>query len=351
MSIKLSSEQIQFKDVARSFLEGEVTSEYLRKRIDAKHYFDPQLRVKFLELGFFTSFTSGAEEGLDLTFLDLALLAGEAGRVLLPEPLIQQIFCAPYILTKLSTEDERKALKSSLGAEEFSKIVSGETEIAVSLAPIDCGSKKINLPFMCSSANSKYAVIPTQSGVYLVDLGKKELSAPSALLDLTRASQELNLELKGAQKISSLNAENFNELFAILAASEMSGACEKVVEMTTQYVKDRTQFNVPIGGFQAVQHKLADMYLSSEALRALSRFAAWAVDNSKEQVALSARAAISFACENAAQLVESAIQLHGGIGFTWEYDLHLYLRRIKTIEAFFKGWSGAEGVLAAAQRS
>ncbi|MBN8550873.1 MAG: acyl-CoA dehydrogenase, partial [Deltaproteobacteria bacterium] len=120
-----------------------------------------------------------------------------------------------------------------------------------------------------------------------------------------------------------------------IVAEELGGMCARVVDLTLEYVKTRKQFGVAIGSFQAVQHKLSDMHLQSEALRSLAAFATWAAQESKEQSELSSRAALAFACEHAPQIIETAIQMHGGIGFTWEYELHLYLRRAKMLELLF----------------
>jgi len=125
-------------------------------------------------------------------------------------------------------------------------------------------------------------------------------------------------------------------LLAIMAAAELAGVSGRAVEMTTDYVKTRRQFDVPVGGFQAVQHRLAELHLQSEALKALVRFAAWSADLSPEQLPLAAPAALLQACAEAPGIVEGAIQLHGGIGFTWEYDLHFFLRRARTLEALHR---------------
>jgi alkylation response protein AidB-like acyl-CoA dehydrogenase len=109
----------------------------------------------------------------------------------------------------------------------------------------------------------------------------------------------------------------------------------RVVEMTADYLKTREQFGVPVGAFQAVQQRIADAYAASESLGALCRFAAWSVVSSPEQRPLTARAAIAHAAEVGPTVCEAAIQVHGGIGFTWEYDLHLFLRRAKAIQAAF----------------
>jgi alkylation response protein AidB-like acyl-CoA dehydrogenase len=121
----------------------------------------------------------------------------------------------------------------------------------------------------------------------------------------------------------------------VLKASEVSGLCQRVLQMTTEYVKTRNQFGVPIGSFQAIQQKLAQVYAESEALASLCRFAAWSFSASPEQRRLTSRAAALKAAELGVQVCEVAIQCHGGIGFTWEYDLHLFLRRAQMVRAAF----------------
>lgn len=120
-------------------------------------------------------------------------------------------------------------------------------------------------------------------------------------------------------------------------AAELSGISSRVVEMTAEYVKTRKQFGKPLAAFQAVQHKLSDMLMWSEQISSLGRFAAWAADNDPSQYVRSASAAFGYAAEYAPRLIETSIQMHGGIGFTWEYPLHLYLRRAKCLSALCSG--------------
>ena len=113
----------------------------------------------------------------------------------------------------------------------------------------------------------------------------------------------------------------------IFAVSELCAVAAKVLEMTLEYVKIRKQFGKAIGSFQAIQHRLAEMCLLSEQAISLNRFAVWCLDNDSQQFPQAALGAKGFASEFVPQLIEMAIQVHGGIGFTYEYDLHLYLRR------------------------
>jgi alkylation response protein AidB-like acyl-CoA dehydrogenase len=115
-----------------------------------------------------------------------------------------------------------------------------------------------------------------------------------------------------------------------LLASEATGAAARALELTVQWAKDRTAFGHPIGYFQAIKHRLAEMLVLIENARSATYNAAWAIDAGRPDSALAAHMAKAMATENAVKIVHDAIQSHGGIGFTWEHDLHLYLRRAKS---------------------
>lgn len=154
-------------------------------------------------------------------------------------------------------------------------------------------------------------------------------------LDLTTPLTEIALSRAPCLVLSTKSTENLSVALEVLKASEISGLCRRVLELTADYVKTRKQFGAPIGSFQAIQQKLAQTYADSEALASLCRFAAWAFNSSPEQRRLTSRAAVLKAAELGVQVCETAIQCHGGIGFTWEYDLHLFLRRAQVIHAAF----------------
>jgi len=115
-------------------------------------------------------------------------------------------------------------------------------------------------------------------------------------------------------------------------ARELSGVTASVLTETVEYVKTRTQFGVPIGSFQAVQHTLASAQVMLEGMESLSEFACWALDSDPAQAPLVCPSSIQFATKAAVETIEKCLQMHGGIGFTWEHDLHIYLRRAKFLE-------------------
>ena len=115
----------------------------------------------------------------------------------------------------------------------------------------------------------------------------------------------------------------------VALAAEALGGAERVLEMTVQYVKERQQFGRPIGSFQAVKHRLADMMVQVEAARSASWYAACVADEQDAELAEAAAIAKSYCCDAFYDCAASAIQLHGGIGFTWEHDAHLYFKRAR----------------------
>jgi alkylation response protein AidB-like acyl-CoA dehydrogenase len=331
MSLKLTPEQKELQNSVRKFFTDELSSAALRKRIESGVTHDPALWKKVNELALFEYF--GSAEAGGASFRDLGLVAFETGRALFPEPLIDALYCGSYL-------GRNGALRNVLSAEVSNSIAGGEKRIAIGVSANGMGSfhsgKFTGEVLVRGSAlNLSHLIVSGQGDEsLLVSLDKEthRIETPAAF-DLTLPSTVIKFEKAASAK--PLLDKNPLDMYRILLALELCGAASKTVEMTVDYVKTRKQFGVPIGAFQAVQHQLADMHLLSEASRSLSFFASWTVENSKDQLPLAARSAISYAASSAPQIIEKAIQLHGGIGFTWEFDLHLYLRRAKAIEALW----------------
>lgn len=340
----ISEERHQFQATLRRFFSDNVSLEYIKKRLPANSASDEKLWNAIRELGLFEFL------GTEGQVLDLAIIAQECGRCLLPENLIASLFLGAYLTSKLDEKDS-KVIKEYLSKHkvELTKLQSGESQSAFYETFEDLKADTANVSFSHVAYASSSAIF----GFPALNQGKSEAAlAITAIqndakvklskaggLDLTVQYSEVKLSSSEAFIVKSIPYIRVRLLNMVLRANELSGICTRVVELTTEYVKTRNQFGVPVGSFQAVQHKLADMHSQSEALRTLSLFSAWASDNSEDQLELSARAAITFAVEVAPKIVETAIQLHGGIGFTWEHEAHLFLRRVKSIEATYSGLS------------
>lgn len=238
-------------------------------------------------LGLVEFFTSGESEEDLASFL--CIVAEESGRALLPYPLYQTLVA---LILKQGT---------LLGA--CVSAWAGDSAVEV-------------------SHNTKQVLLFNKSKYSLSsDLGKPQ----SLTLDLTHKYAQV-LHTKQQELGKSL-------LFSLAVAAEAKGIAEVVIEKTQDYLKTRKQFSVPVGGFQAVQHKLADVFLESESLKAGLEFSRWSIAHSPEQAELSVLSLLRHVRNVLSQIVEVCIQLHGGIGFTWESELHLYLRRAQSLSA------------------
>ena len=353
MSFALTEEQKEFQGVLRSFLRETVTSEYFRSQVGGhaaleKRPSDLNLWRKLAELGLPESFGASGTD-FSVGFRELSLLAFECGAALLPEPLLEVSFFGPYLFSRILSDAERAQAQAFLGDSLFEELCCGNVHGSVALtqgpaftlsspgaatsfgsAPTFLGAPESPLMLVLertSASNARLILIKSQGGV---------ASSFAAMLDPSLRAFRAEVKNAPCLVLEGQVASRTLQLFHTLRATEMAGACTRAVEMTVDFVKTREQFGVPIGGFQAVQHRLADMFLQSEALGAISRFAAWAADNSPEQLPLASASALSQACEQAGLIVEGAIQLHGGIGFTYEYDLHFFLRRVKCLEALYR---------------
>ena len=329
--MKLSSDQLELQDLVRRFFADAASSEYLRKRMASGARRDDSLYASLSQLGL--------EEGLggseaSFGFAELAVVAEEVGRSLFPEPVLERLLGDALLPRMISVAARAPLMKlgtrsafapshgSKLSVNKKKGVVSGDISWAFGVE----GADRIFAP-VCDGSKSGYLAFSlTQPGVVVT---------PTTSLDLTMPLSQVVLKNANVLFFDYADSALVEDLIEILKASEVYGITARVIEMTTEYVKVREQFSVPLGAFQAVQQRLADGYAASESLGALCRFAAWSVEGSPHQRRLTSRAAVSHAAEVGPLVCESAIQCHGGIGFTWEYDLHLLLRRAKVIQAGF----------------
>jgi alkylation response protein AidB-like acyl-CoA dehydrogenase len=178
-------------------------------------------------------------------------------------------------------------------------------------------------------------------GLYAVDAGAAGVSrAPLVSLDMTRQLCDLTLQEVPARLIAQGGAAEAAVQAALTAgagvlASEQLGLAERCVEMTVGYVRERRQFGRPVGSFQALKHRLADMWVSVAQARAAARYAAACLAGGDPDTRVAVALAVSACCEAATAVAQECVQMHGGIGFTWEHPAHLYLKRAKSASIAF----------------
>jgi len=326
----LTADQRELQDLVRRFFADAVPSEYLRKRMASLLRRDEALVASVEQLGLEEGFSS--EKGM-FSFAELGIVAEEVGRALLPEPLTERLLgdCVLPGLLEVETRTSYRALgsRTAIAPASCCTITAGKSKKV---------SGEISWAWGVEGADRLVGVVRQKGGdrVFACSLSAPGVTVKAeSSLDCTTALSSVSLKDVAVAVFSEDESQKVIDAFSILKGCEVYGITARVVEMGAEYLKTREQFGVPVGAFQAVQQRIANAYAESESLGALCRFAAWSVVSSPDQRPLTARTAIAHASEVGPSVCEAAIQVHGGIGFTWEYDLHLFLRRAKLIQAAF----------------
>ncbi len=345
---------------ARSLLEKECPSTVVRKLMDDERGYDPTLWKKMAELGWTGLVLPEEFGGGGLTYVDLVVILEEMGRVLLP---------SPFIWTVMFGETLKRAGSPQQKKEMLPKIASGE--LVATVAYMEPGGRwdaqgvtmearregtgfrlegrKLYVPDAHVAGRFLVAARTGGAGergitLFIVDSKHPGVTVtPLKTMDQTRKLSEV--AFTGVHVEPEAVVGSVDEGWPILAqvidrtkvglAAEMMGAAQKVLETATEYAKIRVQFGRPVGSFQAVQHKCANMLLDVESAKSVVYYAAWAVTNEVAEAPLAAATAKATASDAFRCTANEGIQVHGGIGFTWEHDMHLYFKRAKSSEFTF----------------
>ena len=343
MDVTLTPEQELLQRSARDFLETACDITVVRRSYETPELAS-DLWKEIAHLGWTgVAFTDEAG-GQQLGYLEQALLGVEMGRRLVP---------VPYLASVAMTGEALAAIPEAGPSQELLKRIASGDEIAALVAPAPWLQRGGEVTFRGSPRGYQlegtvHAVVDAQRASLLVVAAQDEdghalfaidpasdtvrvIAQPS--LDATRPLAEVVIdgELPADARLSEGDAgpaldQAFDRARVFLAAEAVGGA-ERCLEMAVDYAKVREQFGHPIGSFQAVSHLLVDALLRVESARSLLYWAAWVQDSDPAHASLAASAARVLACDGFRAVAETAIQTHGGMGFTWENDLHLYYRR------------------------
>jgi alkylation response protein AidB-like acyl-CoA dehydrogenase len=341
MQFGLSESQQILKDTARKFFAGECPMAHTRKLMDTETAYDPALWKKMAEQGFTGIIVPEEFGGMGLGKVELALLMEEAGYALLPGPLFSTIMAGAVLHACGSRKQSQKYL---------SQISSGESRATAAFAERSSASWSQERSELSSAAGklTREKLFVTDAAVadLLVVVGKGEIflveaNAPGVKIvamkgmDLTRKIYSVQFNNTPADKLEIGDAFTLGQAMDVATmalAAEMVGGMQRILETTVAYAKTRKQFGKPIGSFQAVQHMCADMYLETESARSAAYYAAWALQENAPDASLAVSIAKMYASDVSRTVGNRGIQVHGGMGFTWENDLHLYYRRAKASE-------------------
>ncbi|MGD1257316.1 acyl-CoA dehydrogenase family protein [Mycobacterium seoulense] len=350
MDFRYSTEQDDFCASLRGFLRGHAGAPRMREVADADGHDGSLWQRLCTELELPALHTPPEYGGAGATLVETAIAFGELGRALSPVPFAATTFAIEAIL-RLGDDEQRKSLLPGLLRGEqigaFAAAGHQVTDPAAATVRAQRHNGRIVLTGECApvlhgrvadlfvvpalsdgSAVSLHVVTADSPGVTIVPLPSFDLTRPVAKLRLARAPADA-LPAGSPDEIDRLV-----DVARVLLAAEMLGGAEACLELSVEYARHRKQFGRPIGSFQAVKHACADMLIEIDATRAAVMFAAMSAA-SGEELRVAAPLVKAQAADTYVLCAGSAIQVHGGIAFTWEHNLHLYFRRAKTTEALF----------------
>jgi alkylation response protein AidB-like acyl-CoA dehydrogenase len=280
--------------------------------------------------------------GVGLGKVELMLLMEEAGRALLPGPFFSTVVLAGSVVEAAGNHAHKEKY--------LAPICRGEVRATVALVEggaswnprdvqLSATNGKVNGEklFVTDADVADFMVVVARNGVFVVDSKAHGLKISSMSgMDLTRKLYRVEFNSTPAEEIGDTAelSSAFDIATAALAA-ELVGGMQRILDITVEYAKTRKQFGKPIGMFQAVQHQCADMYLETESARSAVYYAGWALEEKSPDAAIAVSIAKMYASDAARTVGNRGIQIHGGMGFTWENDLHLYYRRAKASETAF----------------
>jgi alkylation response protein AidB-like acyl-CoA dehydrogenase len=342
MEFGLNESQQLLKDNARKFFAGECPMAEVRRMMETDTAYDLALWAKMVEQGYTGIIFPEEYGGVDLGIVEFILLMEEAGRALVPGPFFATVALAGPLIDALANPDQKKKY--------LGPICAGEARSTVAI--LEAGASWNSADVQIASANGKLTgeklfvpdalvadsiLVVARDGVFAVDAKAPGITIQRMeAMDLTRRLYAVRFSGTPAEKLGSTTgvARAFDVAATALAA-EMVGGMQRTLDVTVEYAKTRKQFGKPIGMFQAVQHQCADMYLETESARSATYYAAWALEENAPDAAVAVSIAKMYASDAARTVGNRGIQIHGGMGFTWENDLHLYYRRAKASETAF----------------
>ena len=315
MYFDFTDEQYQLRDAARDFFSGESTTAHVRSMWGSETGRSPELWRKMAEIGFVGLTIPEEHGGLGMDEVDLVLILEEAGRAALPEPLLETTAVGAPTLVEAGTPEQQ--------AEWLPRIAAGDAIVTVQLgdSPLVADAHVADL-LICERDGELHAVPKDRFNAVFqpsMDGARRVFTVEAETGDDTR--------MAGGPEAT---AKAFDRA-AWATAAFLIGVAQTELDMTVAYAKERQQFGRPIGSFQAVKHKLAETLLVVESAKAAIWYAAYAIASDQPDRVDAVSVAKSYATDAEFKANYESLQCHGGIGFTWEHDLHLFLKRGKSL--------------------
>jgi alkylation response protein AidB-like acyl-CoA dehydrogenase len=329
MDFGLTDDQREIQRTARDLLAGRATPARVREHAEARTV-DETLWRELSELGWPGIAVSEQYGGQGLGQIELSILCEELGRSLAPVPFLPSALAATVIEQSGVQEQCERWLPG---------LASGETIGALG-AVVDGVAELV-----IGGAQAQVLVLVDEEGNGIVLSADDADITPLQAIDPTRSAARVSVPDGAGDSLGDVCVGLGRALISV--SSELVGVCERALDMTVAYVKDRKQFGVPVGAYQAVSHRCAQMLLDTEKARSTAAFAAWTADADPERLAEAAAMAKAAASDAGREVTAGAIQMHGGIGFTWEADVHWLYKRAQLDAALLGGAKRHRAQLAA----
>jgi alkylation response protein AidB-like acyl-CoA dehydrogenase len=362
MNFGFNEEQELLRNTARKFFENECGSDTVRRLMETPEGISAELWKKLAEQGWLGLIYPEAYDGMGLGLVDLVVLMEEMGRAVAPGPYFSTVLLGGLAILEAGGDAQKK--------EWLPRIAAGDKRVAlawmepsaqlgpagVTLTAVEKGGKYTlsgTKLFVhdAHTADALVVAVRTRPGagadgvsLFLLPRGTKGLEVTLLpTMDQTRKLCEVACSdvTVGADALLGAAGSGWAPLSRVLdratvaLCAEMCGGAQKVLDMTVEYAKIRQAFGRPIGSYQGVKHRAADMLVDVENSKSITYYAAWALDEGSTEAPLAVSMAKAYVSDAFRRVAAAGIQLHGGIGFTWEHDLHLYFKRAKGSEAMF----------------
>jgi alkylation response protein AidB-like acyl-CoA dehydrogenase len=325
MDLSYTEEQELFRKSVRDFVQKRVTPERLGQVADGDGW-DPALWKEAVGLGIAGVSVPEEHGGAGLGFVEEAIVAEELGRGLFPGPWLGTVVMAQPALAR------RPDLLAAVASGERIATLVGLDEPAIEGEPFR---------YAVDLDAADLLVVRTLEGLYEIDKDRADwrvlptVDGTRRLGEVTAGPRDGELLASGDEALVIAEQTWVRSLAAL--AAEAVGVAAQAVDLTVEHARQREQFGKAIGSFQAVSHQIADAYMETENARSLAMWAAASIDGGEPDARLAAETAAAFASAAAIHACERAIQVHGGIGFSWEHVLHRYYKRARWISAYLDG--------------
>lgn len=349
MNLDFSDEQKQLQDQVRRYLSEKCTPAAVRAVLEGPEPFDRALYAGLAEMGVLGAAIPEEYGGVGLSHLELCLFAEELGRVIAPVPVASSIYLCAEFLLQAGSDAQKAAWLPKLASGEAVgtfALVEGQGRATADKIHVKAAGGKLTgtKTLVADGMAADVAVVAARTGagddgisLFLVDLNGPGVSRQELQsIDPTRSYAAISFDGAPGEALGGTGdgwhiASQVMDRAAILLAFEQVGGSDRALEMARDYALDRMAFGRPIASFQAIKHMLADMYVAATLARSNCFYGAWALATGAAELPVAAATARVSATTSFQQCAKNNIQVHGGMGFTWAFDCHLYYRRANAL--------------------